>query len=120
MATFCDRNITADIDCKTCLPNAKDRKWYYFVATSCVILFGGIVLIYCTRVIIRLCNQKQRKLNPKRSQQAHTTGHLEVVVEESDGLYVRLKEQAGALITAQTFEGRVLVSNSLFININLL
>lgn len=109
MSNFCDdRNST---DCKSCLPHAKDRKWYYFVATSCAILLGGIVLIYSTRLLIRLCNKKPRKLNPRRLQQTHTNGHSEVVIEESDGLYVRLKEQAGALITAQTFKGRVLVSN---------
>ena len=113
MPTFCDdRNNT---DCKSCLPHAKDRKWYYFVTTSCAILLGGMVLIYSTRVLIRLCNKKPRKLNPRRLQQPHSvSGHSEVAVEESDGLYVRLKEQAGALITAQTFKGRVLVSNFYF------
>ena len=107
---FCDGQNATDFDCKTCLPHSEDRKWYYFVATSCSILLGGIILIYSTRLVIRFCNKKPRKLNPKKSQQGRAVGTSDVIVEEPDGLYVRLKEQAGALITAQTFKGRVLVS----------
>lgn len=108
--TIKECNVTESNRCNPyCL--SVDRKWWYYIATSIVLWLGGVVVILATRIIHKVFGSKQRKLNPggkdgKREKQ----GRLDPSEEQGSGFYVRLKEQAGTLITAQTFKGRCLVS----------
>ena len=105
------------VECdKNCLVAKEDRKWWYFVATSGAIFFGGLVIILASRLIIRICNAKRTRLNPSKKdgnkQRVNHGPHCPADnIFSKRGIYVRLKEQAGTLITAQTFKGRCLVSN---------
>ena len=111
MSRTCPRaELSVNCD-KHCLVAKDDRRWWYFIATSSVLFFGGLFVILASRLTIRVCKSKRAKLNPSRkdaNRQKINHGSSEV---SERGMYVRLKEQAGTLITAQTFKGRCLVSN---------
>ena len=94
-----------------CLVAKKDRKWWYFIATSGAIFLGGLLVILASRLFIKICNSKQSKLNPTKKDANKQRINRSLVVPEMQkrGIYVKLKEQAGTLITAQTFKGRCLV-----------
>ena len=97
---------------KDCLVAKEDRKWWYFLATSVAIFFGGLLIILASRLIIKICNSKRTRLNPSRKD-ANKQRAIRPPVSEGiskRGIYVKLKDQAGTLITAQTFKGRCLVS----------
>lgn len=97
---------------KDCLVAKEDRKWWYFLATSAAIFFGGLLIILASRLIIKICNSKRTRLNPSRKD-ANKQRAIRPPVSEGiskRGIYVKLKDQAGTLITAQTFKGRCLVS----------
>lgn len=116
--TVKDCNVSREVFCdKTCLPPKEERKWWYFVITSFSLFLGGLIFIYLTRVIIRLCNSKKRKLNP--SDKPGKKGNNEVenkhTHEEEDSFYVRMREKAGTLLTAQTLKGQCFVSIFYFI-----
>ncbi|RMX55773.1 hypothetical protein pdam_00020909 [Pocillopora damicornis] len=94
-----------------CLIVKEDRKWWYFIATSGAIFFGGLLVILASRLFIKICNSKQSRLNPTKkdaNKQRINRSHVAPEVQKR-GIYVKLKEQAGTLITAQTFKGRCLV-----------
>lgn len=113
MSKTCTRaelSVKCDEDC---LVAKDDRRWWYFLATSAVLFFGGLSIILVSRLTIRVCKLKRARLNPSRKDTSRQrTNHGSTLAEVSErGIYVRLKEQAGTLITAQTFKGRCLVSN---------
>ncbi|XP_031572866.1 calcium-activated potassium channel subunit alpha-1-like [Actinia tenebrosa] len=120
--TVKDCNVSSTMSCdKTCLPPKEDRKWWYFVITSFSLFLGGLIVIYLTRVIIRLCNSKKRKLNPsdklagkKRNEEAEN----KYTHEEEDSLYIRMREKAGSLLTAQTLKGQCFVVISFLFSIS--
>ncbi|XP_066022810.1 calcium-activated potassium channel subunit alpha-1 isoform X6 [Pocillopora verrucosa] len=94
-----------------CLIVKEDRKWWYFIATSGAIFIGGLLVILASRLFIKICNSKQSRLNPTKkdaNKQRINRSHVAPEVQKR-GIYVKLKEQAGTLITAQTFKGRCLV-----------
>lgn len=94
-----------------CLIVKEDRKWWYFIATSGAIFVGGLLVILASRLFIKICNSKQSRLNPTKkdaNKQRINRSHVAPEVQKR-GIYVKLKEQAGTLITAQTFKGRCLV-----------
>ncbi|CAH3143833.1 unnamed protein product [Pocillopora meandrina] len=94
-----------------CLIVKEDRKWWYFIATSGAIFIGGLLVILASRLFIKICNSKQSRLNPTKkdaNKQRIDRSHVAPEVQKR-GIYVKLKEQAGTLITAQTFKGRCLV-----------
>ena len=101
LSVHCDKN---------CLVAAEDRIWYYFLATSAVIFFGGLVSILISRIIRRICDSKRSKLNPTKKDGNKKINGLSRPDVSKRGIYVWLKEQAATLITAQTFKGRCLVS----------
>nr|XP_058942210.1 calcium-activated potassium channel slowpoke-like isoform X1 [Pocillopora verrucosa] len=93
-----------------CLIVKEDRKWWYFIATSGAIFIGGLLVILASRLFIKICNSKQSRLNPTKkdaNKQRINRSHVAPEVQKR-GIYVKLKEQAGTLITAQTFKGRCL------------
>ncbi|XP_073250943.1 calcium-activated potassium channel subunit alpha-1-like isoform X3 [Porites lutea] len=100
LSVHCDKN---------CLVAAEDRIWYYFLATSAVIFFGGLVSILISRIIRRICDSKRSKLNPTKKDGNKKINGLSRPDVSKRGIYVWLKEQAATLITAQTFKGRCLV-----------
>lgn len=114
MSSTCTRaelSVNCDQDC---LVAKDDRRWWYFIATSAVLFFGGLLIILASRLTIRVCKSKRAKLNPSRkdaNRQRINHGSPALAEVSERGVYVRLKEQAGTLITAQTFKGRCLVSN---------
>ena len=120
MAETCTRaelSVQCDQDC---LVAKQDRKWWYFIATSGAIFFGGLLIILASRLLIKICKSKQSKLNPTKRDaiKQRTNRSLGLLDVQKRGIYVRLKEQAGSLISAQTFKGRCLVSNIVFTFIN--
>ena len=103
-----------------CLIVKEDRKWWYFIATSGAIFIGGLLVILASRLFIKICNSKQSRLNPTKkdaNKQRIDRSHVAPEVQKR-GIYVKLKEQAGTLITAQTFKGRCLVGVIFSSNIN--
>lgn len=113
MSRTCSRaelSVSCDVDC---LVAKDDRRWWYFLSTSAVVFFGGLFIIVASRLTIRVCKSKRARLNPSRKDTSRQRiNHGSALAEVSErGIYVRLKEQAGTLITAQTFKGRCLVSN---------
>lgn len=113
MSRTCTRaelSVSCDVDC---LVAKDDRRWWYFLSTSAVLFFGGLFIILVSRLTIRVCKSKRARLNPSRKDATRQRiNHGSALAEVSErGIYVRLKEQAGTLITAQTFKGRCLVSN---------
>ena len=71
-------------------------------------------MILASRLIIRICNSKRTRLNPTKKDGGKTKLTRTPTADVSkEGVYVRLKDQAGTLITAQTFKGRCLVSITL-------
>ena len=92
----------------------KDRKWQYFVGASAVIYFGGLVLVIIGRLLYTIVKKSTRRSRsvtdlslalPKVPQKK-----TKVEDEEDASWYVALKEGAGALVSAQTLQGRILVS----------
>ena len=106
--TRAELSVKCDTDC---LVAAEDRKWYYFIATSVSIFFGGLVIILISRLIRRVCDSKRTKLNPTKKDGNKKVNGLPRRDVSKRGIYVWLKEQAATLITAQTLKGRCLVSN---------
>lgn len=106
MTETCNSTQVCD---KYCLP--KDRKWWYFLITSCVLFLSGLIMIYLTRLLIRFCNAKKGKLAP--TDRVHHTSKKPsqgAPKEEEISFYARVRESAGTLLTAQTFKGRCFVS----------
>lgn len=115
MSTRTCTRAELSVNCdKDCLVAKEDRKWWYFIATSGVLFFGGLLIILASRFAIRVCKSKRARLNPSKkdaNRQRLSHGSAALAEVSKRGVYVRLKEQAGTLITAQTFKGRCLVSN---------
>ncbi|XP_078383482.1 calcium-activated potassium channel subunit alpha-1-like isoform X3 [Oculina patagonica] len=120
MSKTCSRaELSVECD-KDCLVAGADRRWWYFLATSGAIFFGGLLIILASRLIIRICNAKRTRLNPSKkdsNKQRVNHGPHTLADVSKRGLYVILKEQAGTLITAQTFKGRCLVVLSFLLSI---
>ncbi|XP_048590244.1 calcium-activated potassium channel subunit alpha-1 isoform X4 [Nematostella vectensis] len=113
----CNKSTYLTTPCdKNCLIPDDDRKWWYFLCTSLAIFLVGLAVIYSTRVLIRSCNLRKRKLGPSSKAKAKDkNGSRE---DPQPGLYLRIKEQAGTLLTAQTFKGRCFVIVSFLFNIS--
>lgn len=97
-------NCTSD-----CLVAREDRKWFYFLGTSLVIFLGGLVVILISRLTRKFCDSKRTRLNPNKKDGNKSVGRFQPRSVSNRGIYIRLKEQAATLITAQTFNGRFLV-----------
>ena len=114
MSRTCTRaELSVNCD-QGCLVAKDDRKWWYFIATSAVLFFGGLFIILASRFTIRVCKSKRARLNPSKkdaNRQGINHGSSALAEVSEQGIYVRLKEQAGTIITAQTFKGRCLVSD---------
>lgn len=99
---------------KYALIAAKDRKWQYFVGASAVIYFGGLVVVLIGRLLYTIVKKSTRRtrsvadLNPALPKIPQKKKKVED--EEDASWYVALKEGAGALVSAQTLQGRILVS----------
>lgn len=99
---------------KYALIPAKDRKWQYFVGASAVIYFGGLVLVLIGRLLYTIVKKSTRRtrsivdMNSALPKVPHAK--LKVQDQEDASWYVALKEGAGALVSAQTLQGRILVS----------
>ena len=95
-------------DCKKVLIPKDQRKWQYFVGASAVIYFGGLILVLIGRLLYILVKRGQRRNRSVADIQIDPNKKAE---EEQDaGWYIALKEGAGALVSAQTLQGRILVS----------
>ena len=115
---LCSIWIMDSDNCKDLLVSEDDRKWHYFILTSVSIFFGGLFVILCGRLLVRLCESratktsrvtppnsaKSRKSASKNNRTAHNTD------EDEGGFYVSIKEGAGSLINVKTLKGRVMVS----------
>lgn len=101
LSVKCDNN---------CLVAPADRKWYFFVGTSAAIFFGGLAVIVIFRLIRKICDSNRTRLNPSKKDGNKRINRLPTPDVAKRGIYVWLKEQAAALITAQTFKGRCVVS----------
>ena len=119
MSKTCTR-AESSVKCdKDCLIAKEDRKWWYFLATSGAIFFGGLLIILASRLVIRICNAKRTRQIPSKKdahKQRANQGPIALADVSKRGIYVILKEQAGTLITAQTFKGRCLVSKKIVFN----
>lgn len=104
--TTCNRSLACD---KYCLP--EQRKWWYFIVTSVSIFLSGLIVIYLTRILIRLCNAKKGKLAPTERVTKKTTAQG-AKHDEEISFYARIRESAGTLLTAQTFKGQCFVSKT--------
>lgn len=115
MSRTCTRaELSVNCD-KDCLVAKDDRKWWYFIATSAVLFFGGLFVILASRLTIRACKSKRGRLNPSKKDAKINHGSSALAEVSERGIYVRLKEHAGTLITAQTFKGRCLVSKCIYL-----
>lgn len=93
-----------------CLVAQEDRKWFYFLGTSLAIFLGGLAVILVSRLTRKFCDSKRTRLNPNKKDGNKGVGRLQPRSVSKRGIYIRLKEKAATLITAQTFNGRFLVS----------
>ena len=86
--------------CDPSIPIPHDeRKWGYFITTSLAI-FGGRIVLYVV--------EKRKKHNSSvvdLDDECHNENE-----ELEQGWYLDLKEGAGNLVSAQTLQGRILVS----------
>ena len=99
------------LNCKPdCLVAPQDRKWYYFLGTSVAVFLSGLAVILISRLIRKICDSKRTRLNPIKKDGNKNVNRLQSSGVSNRGIYVRLKEKAATLITAQTFKGRFLVS----------
>eukprot|EP00794_Sanderia_malayensis_P012086 gene12086-13331_t len=93
--------------------NVEDRKWQYFIGASAGIYFGGLVLVLIGRLLyIFIKRSTRRSTSVSDLTTAVTPPKLKQKKkdEEQDASwYVALKEGAGALVSAQTLQGRILV-----------
>ena len=93
--------------------SAKDRKWQYFVGASAVIYFGGLVMVLIGRLFYTIIKKSTRRTRSIADINAVVPTQPNVKVssddEEDASWYVALKEGAGALVSAQTLQGRILV-----------
>ena len=98
---------------KYALISAKDRKWQYFVGASAVIYFGGLVVVLIGRLFYTIVKKSTRRTRSVADMSAivPTTPNMKKMVEDEEDAswYVALKEGAGALVSAQTLQGRILV-----------
>ena len=98
---------------KNALISAKDRKWQYFVGASAVIYFGGLVIVLIGRLFYTIVKKSTRRTRSVVDMNAavpkNPTTKSKVEEEEDASWYVALKEGAGALVSAQTLQGRILV-----------
>ncbi|XP_029205879.2 calcium-activated potassium channel slowpoke-like isoform X3 [Acropora millepora] len=92
-----------------CLVAQEDRKWFYFLGTSLAIFLGGLAVILVSRLTRKFCDSKRTRLNPNKKDGNKSVGRLQPRSVSKRGIYIRLKEKAATLITAQTFNGRFLV-----------
>lgn len=98
------------LNCKPdCLVAPQDRKWYYFLGTSVAVFLSGLAVILISRLIRKICDSKRTRLNPIKKDGNKNVNRLQSSGVSNRGIYVRLKEKAATLITAQTFKGRFLV-----------
>ena len=108
--------MATTINCKDLELPLDERKWYYFIITSLSLYFGGLLVITCSRVLIKLFEKKPTKTSrvtpPPSAKSRKSAGGTRTKCAEDDGdtgLYVDIKEGAGSLITAKTMKGQVLV-----------
>lgn len=108
--------MATTINCKDLELPLDERKWYYFIITSLSLFFGGLLVITCSRVLIKLFEKKPTKTSrvtpPPSAKSRKSAGGTRTKCAEDDGdtgLYVDIKEGAGSLITAKTMKGQVLV-----------
>jgi len=98
---------------KNALISANDRKWQYFVGASAVIYFGGLVVVLIGRLFYTIVKKSTRRTRSVVDMNAalpkNPTSKKKVEEEEDASWYVALKEGAGALVSAQTLQGRILV-----------
>ena len=91
-----------------------DRKWQYFVGASACIYFGGMILVLIGRLLYVLVKKSQRRsssVSDLQTAMPSTPQKKKKISDEEDASwYVALKEGAGALVSAQTLQGRILVS----------
>lgn len=101
------------INCRDFELPGGERKWHYFIITSLTLFFGGLLVILCTRILIKLFEKKPAKTSrvtpPDSGKLRKSAGGTRAEDDGESGLYVDIKEGAGALITAKTMKGRVLV-----------
>ena len=92
---------------------ATDRKWQYFIAASAVIYFGGLVMVLIGRFIYLLVKKGTRKsMSVSDVSMPGVHGKKQNDEMQDASWYVALKEGAGALVSAQTLQGRILVCSS--------
>ena len=107
---------------KYALISAKDRKWQYFVGASAVIYFGGLVVVLIGRLfytIVKKSTRRTRSVGDLSATVPKTPNAKSKVEDEEDASwYVALKEGAGALVSAQTLQGRILVSCNALLNVD--
>eukprot|EP00795_Rhopilema_esculentum_P008790 gene8790-14821_t len=101
-------------DCnKYTLIPASDRKWQYFVGASAAIYFGGLIVVLIGRLlytIVKKSTRRSRSISSFNTQSSNTVAKKIKATDEQDASwYVALKEGAGALVSAQTLQGRILV-----------
>ena len=101
-------------DCnKYTLIPASDRKWQYFVGASAAIYFGGLIVVLIGRLlytIVKKSTRRSRSISSFNTQSPNTVAKKIKATDEQDASwYVALKEGAGALVSAQTLQGRILV-----------
>lgn len=107
--------MATTLNCKDVELPVDERRWYYFIATSLALCFGGLLVILCTRLLIKLFENKSTKTSrvsppsSAKSRKSATGARSKCPEDGENGLYVRIKEGAGSLITAKTLKGQVLV-----------
>ncbi len=102
MSGTCDKYVTI---------KPEDRKWQYFIGASAAIYFGGLVLVLIGRLFYVLVKKGTRRSGSVGSMLEMSEAIKKKQEEDQDASwYVALKEGAGALVSAQTLQGRILVS----------
>ncbi|XP_065651376.1 calcium-activated potassium channel slowpoke isoform X3 [Hydra vulgaris] len=97
---ICDPLVTPD-----------NRKWQYYIGISLIFYFGGILLIFISKVVISylLYNRNKNSVDAEYEE--------EDVTDIEQNLYLKLVEASGVLVSAQNLQGRILSVVSFIFNL---